>query len=438
LLVAQNRDELRASGGFISAVGTIVLDRGQIVSLSIGDSYAVDDFSKIYPPAPYPIERYMLAQQWLVRDANWSPDFPTTATNILDLYQLSTDTNVDGVIAFDQDALARVLAITGPLTVEGSPEAIGSTNVEQFMHASWAPEPGEGISLEWWEHRKDFIRDLGEALIARIQQSADRTTFVSLAKVTVDLLHDKHLLVFMKEATLTEAMAELGWDNALHPGPGDFLMVVDSNVGFNKVDPLVERSIHYQIDLSETAQPVGSVSIGYVNTVGEIVPCVHEPSYGEGTYADMQARCYWDYVRVYVPEGSVFIEGQLPPTPGEWLLTAQDESGEWSIGEGEAGTVVFGGIFVVPTLGHGDLTLTYFLPQHVIALGPEGELTYALRLVKQAGTDATAVSIHLIPPPGYEAANDNRWEPALDGSLHWTGDLQTDIDLTLTLNPATH
>ncbi|MEW6567729.1 MAG: DUF4012 domain-containing protein, partial [Chloroflexota bacterium] len=114
VLVAQNQDELRATGGFISGIGTVVIDHGRIAGLSIGDSYSVDNLSLTYPPAPPPLERYMQAGQWLVRDANWSPDFPTSALQIRELYTYSTGTQTDGVIAFDLTALARILAVTGP------------------------------------------------------------------------------------------------------------------------------------------------------------------------------------------------------------------------------------------------------------------------------------------------------------------------------------
>jgi hypothetical protein len=85
LIIAQNNDELRATGGFISSAGLLTIDQGQIVNLSFEDSYAIDDFTKYYPDPPAQLLDYMLAEIWIFRDANWSPDYPTSAQTMLDL-----------------------------------------------------------------------------------------------------------------------------------------------------------------------------------------------------------------------------------------------------------------------------------------------------------------------------------------------------------------
>ena len=64
LILVQNEEELRATGGFISAAGRVTLDAGQIVSLIIEDSYAVDDFTTPYPDPPAPLRDYMGIDLW--------------------------------------------------------------------------------------------------------------------------------------------------------------------------------------------------------------------------------------------------------------------------------------------------------------------------------------------------------------------------------------
>jgi len=50
-----------------------------IVELVMQDSYAIDRLSEAYPYPPQPLYQYMAADYWVLRDAGWSPDFPTTA-----------------------------------------------------------------------------------------------------------------------------------------------------------------------------------------------------------------------------------------------------------------------------------------------------------------------------------------------------------------------
>ena len=56
LVLAQNSDELRPTGGFISGAGHARLDKGQIAEAKLGDSYAVDNFEQ---PHPEPRSRYV-------------------------------------------------------------------------------------------------------------------------------------------------------------------------------------------------------------------------------------------------------------------------------------------------------------------------------------------------------------------------------------------
>ena len=59
LVLLQNEDELRATGGFITAVGTVTIDQGEILAFKVDDSYALDDFAKIYPAPPWQLFNYM-------------------------------------------------------------------------------------------------------------------------------------------------------------------------------------------------------------------------------------------------------------------------------------------------------------------------------------------------------------------------------------------
>ncbi len=142
LILAQNRDELRGTGGFISGIGLLTLQDGAIQRFDLADSYLVDDFSKPYPAPPEPLKRFMLADYWVTRDANWSPDFPTASQQAQALYTLSTGVQTQGVIAFNQLAVKSILEVIGPVQVPGTDQPVSAANVEEFMRQAWAPAPG--------------------------------------------------------------------------------------------------------------------------------------------------------------------------------------------------------------------------------------------------------------------------------------------------------
>ena len=66
LLLVQNEDELRPTGGFITAAGTLLLDNGQISGFNFESSGDLDNWEKPYPAAPWQLSEYM----------NSSPDLP--------------------------------------------------------------------------------------------------------------------------------------------------------------------------------------------------------------------------------------------------------------------------------------------------------------------------------------------------------------------------
>ncbi len=54
-------------------------------------------------------------------------------------------------------------------------------------------------------------------------------------------LEEKHILISLNDPAAMTLLAEVGWVGAMEPGNGDYLMVVDSNVGWNKANAAVDR-----------------------------------------------------------------------------------------------------------------------------------------------------------------------------------------------------
>ena len=102
LVLTQNPAELRPTGGYIGSYGILTFDRGRPTERTFRDSALLDfpwDFPFMKPPTE--LTNYLLGpgQPWQFADANWSPDFPTSARDALRLYENeSGDDRIDGVI----------------------------------------------------------------------------------------------------------------------------------------------------------------------------------------------------------------------------------------------------------------------------------------------------------------------------------------------------
>ena len=135
LIMAQNEDELRATGGFLTGAGIVTVENGRIVDLSFLDSNYVDNYwVKPYDFPPQPLYDYMGLEMLLFRDANYWPDFPTSARKAMDLYAYGRDVApLDGAIAIDQEFLRLLVDATGPIPIPDSDQTINAGNLLQML-----------------------------------------------------------------------------------------------------------------------------------------------------------------------------------------------------------------------------------------------------------------------------------------------------------------
>jgi len=406
LLIAQNPDELRATGGLITGAGTLTFDDGRLVDLSIGDSVAVDNLAAgPYPSPPEPLLRYMGIQLWVFRDSNWSPDFPTSARTAMDLYKLGQRRTVSGVIAFDPAAIQLLLTAIGPVSVEGIPEPITAENVVPYMrNVILYTHSGvdQASAAPWWLQRKAFMAPLARAMIAKIESGPANVDLLALARATQRILDERHMLIAVQHSGAAAILARRGWDGAVQPGVNDFLMLVDSNLGYNKVNAQIRQEATYLVDLSDLSAPTALLSVQYTHRLNTAVAC--DQARGFETiitirrYEELMVGCYWDYLRVLIPGGSHLVAATVQPIPGEWLLSGIGDDGAARLSAGEAGTEAVQTFFVLPPATEHQIVLRYRLPAAVLSQDAQG-WHYYLRLQKQAGTDSIPIAVNLRLPP---------------------------------------
>jgi Protein of unknown function (DUF4012) len=402
LILAQNEDELRPTGGFITAAGLVTFDRGRIARLEFRDSYRVDDLRKPYPEPPPPLRDIMMADLWLFRDINWSPDFPTAARQAAEVYEYGRGVRVDGVIAVDQAALRYVLEGLGPVTIEATGETVGADNVVEAIRTHWQPAPGQGLTGDWWLQRKSFLGDMATAIRGKMEGGEGVLAMPRLAWAMKHALDEKHILAYLAHVPAAEALQRLGWDGSiLRRQDSDYLMVVDANVGFNKASALVTKQIDYRVilrsDGSASANAVVTYQHGGARRDGACRPEVrYDP-----VYTQMMERCLWDYVRLYVPEGAVLETSPGIVVPGDAMLNGQPTKGVVDSEAAEGGTISFGLLFVLPPGETTGLQYAYELPAGKVAKRiATDEWGYDLLVQKQPGTTTAALEVTVTLPEG--------------------------------------
>jgi len=382
LILAQNNHELRATGGFISSVGIVRLEGGRISDFRLSDSYAVDDLRQPHPQPPPSLREQMGIQLLLLRDSNWSPDFPAAAQVARALYEQDQGVTTDGAIALDLEAVRLLVEALGPLQVPEMAGEVTGANVMEWMKEAWErPATSSGTvaeagSSDWWGKRKDFMAALAVSILGRLEEARE-LDFVALAKALVAMLDGRHLQISVDDPVAAELLASQNWDGALRPPEeGDFLALVDSNVGYNKANAAVQQEIAYQV-FSVGDRLEATLTLTYTHIAPSLPPdqpCDRTPRYGD-SYDELIRRCYWDYLRVYVPAAS-----ELLTASGLEHLTTEP---------GEQATTVFAGDFVLRPGDRHTVTLHYRLPA-VLSASP-----YRLMVRKQAGTMALPLSVQV-------------------------------------------
>lgn len=378
LVLAQNNDEIRATGGFISAVGVLKVERGEIGVEWFGDSFAADDLTLIHPKPPLPLQKYMWASQWLLRDSNWDADFPTSARRAQTMWAFDRHLRTDGVIAVDTRFLPRLVGAMGDVKLDGQP--LAQENVIQMLKESWQPMPPGDMSAAWFENdRKSFLADLMNGLLERFRAGDAQAN--ALATALWRGLREKSVQIYLENADAEKALVDAGWGGAVIPGEHDYLFVVDSNVGFNKVNARVKRAIAYSVRLDKNGGEA-TVEITYDNpSRGAEGGCDLLKQHKNDTYASMEQSCYWNYVRVLAPHGSRFV--------------AAEGVSEGGVTEDKENVTEFGGYVVVPRNTRETVRFRYTVPTSVM----EGGM-YALKVQQQAGADGTPVTVRVELPPG--------------------------------------
>jgi hypothetical protein len=406
LIMAQNEDELRPTGGFLTGAGVLTVENGRILDLSLSDANSVDDWANkpyTFPPQPY--YDFMLAEMFLFRDANFWPDFPTSARQAMDLYSYGRDTSgLSGAVALDQEFLRLLVEATGPIEV-GDGRVISADTLIRTLQQARDPDQGEAIG-DWVGDRKAFLAGFAGAILSRVETDFAAIDPVKLARNMVTALDEHHLQLYLPQSDAA-ALAAAGWDGSLPAAPpGDFWMVVDTNMGFNKVNIYIDRAFDYAIDLSDMAAPRAQLVTTYTHSgqpTGE--PCYQgvEAEFEAGSdYLSLADKCYWNYVRAYLPTGSFLLDSSRHVVPAETLFSGQTWDSTAQPVEEPTGLATFANFMLLPQGETAKFSLLYTLPAGVVQPQADGTTLYELRVNKQAGTRPEPLAIRVTLPQGAE------------------------------------
>ena len=400
LLLFQNNAELRPTGGFIGTLATVTIASAQAKNLNVTDVYALDGAGaanlKTVPPAP--LAKYLSAPKWYLRDANWSPDFPTAAQEVTDIYaEEGGAEKFDGVLAVDPTLAADLLKIVGNVTIGAStftPDNV-TDEVEYQVEKGF---DAKGLPVA---QRKDILIALAGEVFARVMAlPSDRWQLAVDAFVRA--LDEKHMLVASFDPSVASFVRARNWDGAVSAPANDFLMVVDANLASLKTDGVMTRSVDYSFK-PDAAGLAATVRLTYTN---------------HGGFSWKTTR-YRTYTRIYVPPGSVLVSS-TGAMANDKLLDPHHTPGHVDTVD-ELNLRSFGAFLSVEPGETRTLTFTYELPPSIVSAANGG--IYQLNVQKQPGTTAVPLTLNLdfgkkvasaAPPESRENWGDSKYTLSTD------------------------
>ncbi|MBU1970716.1 DUF4012 domain-containing protein, partial [Patescibacteria group bacterium] len=358
MIIMQNNAEMRPTGGFWTNYATFKIRNAMLNSdFTSKDMYsidftldAIDAYTDFSIGMPAPLRRYLLLERWYARDANFSPDFPTSVNDFMRSYRKAIQINpvevkpVDGIFAIDTRVVSELLEVTGPATVNGITYNQDNVVLELEKIAS--------LALREQSNRKKVLGDLMERMLVNVFES-DKNLWPKLVDKGVDLLNRKHILIFMFDPDAQALLEKYNFAGRLVDTPqSDYLAVISSNLAGDKTNLFVRRQITSSI-VNENGKWAREVKVNY--------------TYGpaEGEYA-LFATTYKDYLRLYVPKGSTLVS----------VTGSEDGDGSGD----ELNKTYFHGYITLAPGATKEISFKYYLPDGVIK-----DNTYRLYIQKQAG-----------------------------------------------------
>lgn len=299
LLLFQNNNELRAGGGFIGSYALLDVNKGKIVQMEIpkGGTYDLTAGQKKQWRSPQALAIVNLT--FNIWDANWWPDFPTSARKISTMFASNSGSSVDGIIAINATVLQKLLAVTGPIDFPEYKATINSENVIDILQAEIEGKRNSA-------NPKTIISDLAPKILEKIFSVSDKTE--ELFTLLAQILQTKDLQLFSTDENIDKQISELGWRGEIMETDRDYLWVVSTNIAGGKTDLAVNQLIDHQAQVQANGDIINTIKITRSNDGS-----IDNPFLGlEGTNVS--------YLRVFVPQGSQLISAEgFDVIPGHYF-----------------------------------------------------------------------------------------------------------------------
>ncbi len=256
VVVLQNSQELRPTGGFIEAIGVLTFNGGSLISQDIYSSYQLDARLPGEIKPPLDLTSTLGETQWWLHDANWFADGSAAGGQVLWFVEKTLQQAPDGVIFINTAGLPKLLRSLGPMEMQVFNEVLTEKNIAERLE--FHNELPNQISPDKPEYRQELLRQILNKLTTLSPEQVP-----TLFSTIHTLLDEKQMVLSLKTVDDQKVFRQLGWTGdltfptcpAAYVANGcvvDGLALVESNIGANRANAYIARQQEHTAVLSRS------------------------------------------------------------------------------------------------------------------------------------------------------------------------------------------
>nr|WP_231751054.1 DUF4012 domain-containing protein [Mycobacterium sp. NAZ190054] len=269
----QTNAEARGTGGLLGGFGVLRFENGAPMVDDLGKNTELTDAVATVDLGPEFDQQYGFTNPKTdYRNSNLSPHFPNAAQIWKSMWAQKTGMNVDGVIAIDPIALSYVLAAVGSVTMPDG-EVITKDNVVELTESTaYIRFPTDQVA------RKNYLQDIANLVVQKVTAPVDspRALLDALGKA----VGERRIAVWSASPEEQALLEQTPLAHIVPNDPAPYANVVINNLGGNKMDYYLERSIEYVADGCDGQTRMSTVTVRVKNTAPADAPL---PEYVAGT-----------------------------------------------------------------------------------------------------------------------------------------------------------
>jgi hypothetical protein len=284
LVLFQDPDIPRPTGGFIGAYAFLTFDKGKITFLG-NNIFSLEEvfLDKIIPPLPL----QDISDRWLFHDANWFFDYPSSAQKIMSFYSKTGKKPVlDGIIIANINVMESVLDIIGPLKIKDYNLTIDQNNFVSF-YKSQVQESAKPAPLR---KEKDslplFFKELQKEM-----KECPLEVLANIPEIFVRNFEKKDLQIYLADDNLEYFFDSFDWTGKIKESKDDYLGVVFNLLRDDFTEDTREKKIELNTEFTANGEIINHLIISAPNFSSK----------------EKQTE---NYLKIYLPRGIIIKEAE--------------------------------------------------------------------------------------------------------------------------------